>query len=169
MNLTKRTILNIWWYTREGFLYRLLNKALRQQDHCEKLKEIEWNVQVYCGQLMSKEEINILKENTHYLLAINSFLSASVDRDLALIFSGSPSNSLDEDVQSVLFQISLDKLEFDKPFADITRKSFNEDEKEVIFAPGVFFCTHEVKYDEKNKVWVIDFEPMELNSDINLI
>ncbi|CAF1261349.1 unnamed protein product [Didymodactylos carnosus] len=112
----------IWWYTREGFLYRRLNKALRQQNcdalipmhfiivdlytalwiDCEKLKETEWTVQVYRGQLMSKEEISILKENTDYLLAVNSFLSASVDRDLVLIFSGSSSNCLDEDVQSVL-------------------------------------------------------------------
>ena len=79
MNLKKIIHQNIalWWYTRESFIYRILNKALRiqnidllflfrfyirdieQQLHKNRYQS---SVRVYRGQLMSHEELEFIKK-----------------------------------------------------------------------------------------------------------
>ena len=89
---------SIWWYTRQSFLYRLLNKALRVQNIDliylfrffirDIQKQLEKNkctstIRVYRGQLMSKDEIEILKNSIGEFISINSFFSTSLNRQLS--------------------------------------------------------------------------------------
>ena len=93
----------LWWYTRDSFLYKMLNKALRIQDIgtlflfrffirdiYEQLKENQCSlpVRVYRGQILSIDEVNNLQKSIDDFISINSFFSTSTDRDKALSFIG---------------------------------------------------------------------------------
>ena len=70
----------LWWYTRECFLYKILNKALRVQDiHVlfllrsvcrdiyQQLKEIQYQsrITVYRCQVVSKSELSSLRKSVN--------------------------------------------------------------------------------------------------------
>ncbi|CAF1330873.1 unnamed protein product [Didymodactylos carnosus] len=94
------------WYTRDCFLFRMLNKALRildietlykvrffikdlhQQLQSESLSAIGSVTDVYRGQLMYAVEFEKLKTNIGGLLSVSNFLSTTPHRELALCFSG---------------------------------------------------------------------------------
>ncbi|CAM4852394.1 unnamed protein product, partial [Rotaria magnacalcarata] len=82
----------VWWYTRDSFVYRLLNKALRVQnidllflfrffirDIEVQLKQYQCSslVRVYRGQLMSTDELDQLKMSLGEYISVNSFFSLS--------------------------------------------------------------------------------------------
>lgn len=110
----------LWWYTRESFFYKTLNKALRTQnihmiyllrsyinDIYHKLQEKQSNTQlkVYRCQLMSKDELNYLLKHVGQFISINSFFSTSIERHVASFYMGNgiPQN----DFQEVLFEIDV--------------------------------------------------------------
>ncbi|CAF0983899.1 unnamed protein product [Didymodactylos carnosus] len=176
----------IQWYKRDSFVYRLLNKVLRQQniegiltfrffilDMFEQLKTIykgyinddtyEDNsyIIVYRGQLMSEEELEILKKDLApgTVVSVNSFLSASRTRKVALIFSGA-SGLPNAHLNSVVFEIKINihhkNLLKRKPFADVSQLSKqDEDECEVIFMVGSFFRIDNIVYDGIEKVTIV--------------
>jgi hypothetical protein len=98
--------LSIYWYTRECFLYKMLNKALwtPQADVLYKLRYFLRHLYyqilsqaktqrdqlssmiVYRGQTMSKEQIQKLKQNVGGFLSFNNFLSTSLEKDVARNF-----------------------------------------------------------------------------------
>jgi hypothetical protein len=98
--------LSIYWYTRECFLYKMLNKALwtPQADVLYKLRyflrhlhqEIlsqsksrstdQSTMIVYRGQNMSDDQIQKFKQNVGGFLSFNNFLSTSLQRDVAHVF-----------------------------------------------------------------------------------
>ena len=99
------------WYIREIFLCRQLNKALRVQnvdslfvfrffirDLEKQLEEYQCSllIRVHRGELMSNEEFKPLKDFVGQLISMNSFLSTSMDRELAFSFlcSSTASDSL---------------------------------------------------------------------------
>ncbi len=155
----------IWWYTRQSFLYRLLNKALRVQnidliysfrffirDLCNQLLAFQCPtaIHVYRGQLMVQEELDILKNSLGKYISINSLFSTSYNRDLALVFSQNP-----DQYQRVLFDIQANpKLANDKPFADISAQSYFPDELEVVFMLGSIFQLVNIDYDTDG-IWII--------------
>ncbi|CAF1127736.1 unnamed protein product, partial [Rotaria sordida] len=128
----------IWWYTRESFLYRQLNKALRVQnidllfifrffirDIQEQLEKHQCSssIHVFRGQLMLNEELKLLKDSIGQLISMNSFLSTSTDRQLALSFLYS--STVVDNMQRILFGIDADpRLEGIRPFANITNLSY---------------------------------------------
>ncbi|CAF5167788.1 unnamed protein product, partial [Rotaria magnacalcarata] len=88
----------VWWYTRDSFVYRLLNKALRVQnidllflfrffirDIEVQLKQYRCSslVRVYRGQLMSTDELDQLKMSLGEYISVNSFFSTSLNRQQA--------------------------------------------------------------------------------------
>lgn len=108
----------VWWYTRDSFLHRILNKALRKgiihllflfrfiiHDLAEHLKTNQCSsaLRVYRAQLMSNDEIQIFKNSLGECVAINSFFSTSTDRQQAKSFISLGGNS--HDVQPVIFEI----------------------------------------------------------------
>ncbi len=166
---------SLWWYTRESFLYRSLNKALRIQnidllfvfgflirDLEQELRQHRYlsPTRVYRGQLMSIEELNVLKDSKDKLISTTSFLSTSFNPNLALMYLGSPVN--DNTLEKVLFEIDADpSLIGTKPFADISKVSYFSQEDEVLMMLGSVFRINNIYLDD-NQIWHIQ---MNLCSD----
>ncbi|CAF1953568.1 unnamed protein product [Rotaria magnacalcarata] len=159
---------SLWWYTRETFLYRLLNKALRVQDidllfsfgfiirDLEKqLRQLQYSspIHVYRAQLISIEELNVLKDSINKLISMNSFLSTTRNLKLALAYFD-PSTS-DDEFQRVLFDINADPHQDSiKPFADISKISVFQQEEEILIMLGSIFRLINI-YCDNNKIWHI--------------
>ena len=159
---------SVWWYTRPTFLQRLLNKALRVQnidllflfrffirDIAEQLNQHRCSspMRLYRGQLMSQEELDILRNSIGELISMNSLLSTSISRPTALFFLGQ-FNAAD-DLQRVLFEIDADPRRGGfKPFANITSLSYFSEEREVLVMLGSIFRLNDVLLGE-DRVWII--------------
>jgi hypothetical protein len=76
---------SIWWYKRETFLYRLLNESLRTQN-IDLLFGLRFLIRLYRGQLISDEELDILKQSKGKLISMNSFFSTTLNRQVGLFF-----------------------------------------------------------------------------------
>ncbi|CAF1534970.1 unnamed protein product, partial [Didymodactylos carnosus] len=150
------------WYTRECFLYHLLNKALRTldidllyllgffiRDLREQLEQYRCPspIRIYRSQLMSKMEVQQLNNFRGQLISMNSFLSTTLDREMAVFFLGDI-EVLDGDLQPVLFEIEADpRIDGVKPFANITPFSYIEDEEEVLMMLGSIFRLVRIRYE----------------------
>ena len=158
----------VWWYTRESFFYKTLNAALRTQNihmmylyrsfiydifrkltHCQAQDPL----QVYRAQLMSSDELNILKESSGKLISVRSFFSTTTNKSTALSFFGKSVAS--RHLQRVLFQIDADPLNVTtKPFAELGALSDYASESEVLFVPGSIFRLNSVIRSD-NHLWTI--------------
>jgi len=168
----------IKWYTRDCFIYRLLNQALRTRDmnilytmrllimdiylQLNKMKNANKNlpniIHLYRGQAISHNEIEQLMLSVGNYVSMNSFLSTSADQQTSLIFAEAP-----DGYESVLFDIQVDtKLANVKPFACISMVSYFESEDETLFMLGAVFRLSTVKFDQNKRIWVVQ---MELCSD----
>ncbi|UJR11695.1 hypothetical protein I4U23_015876 [Adineta vaga] len=147
--------LSILWYTKECFLFKMLNKALwtpepdviyrlryflrhlhgqisiyaqSQRDHLSKMI-------VYRGQSMSTNEIEKLKKNIGGFLSFNNFLSTSFNRRVAETFLfGCPSG--------VLFEMEIDPTIQKFPFVNTKELTYLGDsdfEQELLFSIGSVF------------------------------
>ena len=143
------------WYTRDSFLYRILNKALRIQnikllfllqfiirDLCQQLDKLQRQQKraafhVFRGQFMSAEELNVLKGSKGQFISITSFFSTSLDEQVSLAFVSSEST----DLCRVLFIVEVvTHLSYcTKPFANISSKSQCLNEDEVLFMIATVF------------------------------
>ncbi|CAF0711848.1 unnamed protein product [Adineta steineri] len=161
---------SLWWYSRETFLYRLLNKALRIQnidflflfrffirDIENQLYENRYlsPTRVYRGQLISLDELNILKRSQNKLISVNSFLSTSLNRQTALFFLGSfPYN---DTYERVLFEIDADpRKDGVKPFADLSKFNCFPEEEFLMTIGSVFYLKN--IYLGENRIWHIEME-----------
>ncbi|CAF2520398.1 unnamed protein product [Rotaria sp. Silwood2] len=153
----------LWWYTRDSFLYRLLNKALRVQnidmiflfrffirDIEQQLKQHKCTapIRVYRGQVMSNEELKVLRNSIGHFISMKSFLSTSIEQKQALKFLNA--TTITDDLQRVLIVIDADpRIDGVKPFANITVHSYFPGEKEVLMMLG-----------DKQHTWKPVFEHM---------
>lgn len=160
--------LSIYWYTRECFLYKMLNKALwtPQSDVLYKLRyflrhlyyqilslaetqrnQLSSSMIVYRGQSMSREQIQKLKQNVGGFLSFNNFLSTSLEKDIARNFViGS------EDIE-VLFEMQIDSTIEKFPLINIELISYLKKEaceQEILFAMGSVFRIIQIQQREKN-------------------
>ncbi|CAF3583241.1 unnamed protein product [Rotaria socialis] len=156
------------WYTRESFFYKTLNAALRTQnihliflfrsfiaDLHQQLQDYQakHRLRVYRSQVISNDELKILKQSLGQLISINSFFSTSTDYWKALSFLDLSDAS--GDLERILFEIKADpKIVTTQPFADISKHSEFSDEAEVLFMIGSIFRLKSIKRDE-NQVWII--------------
>lgn len=139
----------IRWYTRDSFVSRVLNKALRTQNidllflfqffildirqQLEKSRH-RTSVQVFRRQLMSKDEFDLLKNAKGQFISINSFLSATANRNDVIDY-----DETNAELLLVVFQIDADpKPQDTKPFANI-RKLGCSNEDEFLFMIGSIF------------------------------
>ncbi|CAF1612623.1 unnamed protein product [Adineta ricciae] len=155
----------IEWYTRESFIYKMLNQALRTQNfHVLYLfrfliRDLEENlsrlrgssvITVYRGQFMWENELDDLKQCKDQLISINSFLSTSCERKRAIAFLENKTG-----LERILFEITADpNLKGAKPFAYIGNASRYKREEEVLFMIGSIFRIDSVSHD-RNGVWTI--------------
>ncbi|CAF1166857.1 unnamed protein product [Adineta ricciae] len=150
------------WYTKECFIYRLLNKALRTEnidalylfrfyiiDLCKQLEEESQKnrgvMTLYRGQVMSTEELDRLKRNVGTLFSMNGFFSTTRTLNVAKNFLES---SRRDGLQPVLFEITADSNIRHVVFADIEQLSNIDGEDEVLFSIGSVFKIESVEADE---------------------
>lgn len=147
----------IWWYTKEPFIYLVLNRALRMQNIEVVLKmgfcvrdlhqQIEQlysttdqrlNLVLFRGQGMSTEKFEKMNKNEGGLLAFNNFLSTSYDEQVSRAFAAS---SLDDpDLTGILFRIEMNPLMTSVPFAPLDNIIYYSDsEKEILFSMHTVF------------------------------
>ena len=160
----------IWWYTRQSFLYRLLNKALQIQNMEILLlfrffirdieRQLEKNkctspIHAYAGQIMSNEDLQLFKDNLGGCLIINSFLFTSTKPQIQKYFSLIESS---DECQRVLFDIEANpQLPKIRPFANIKTQSFFPNDDQTIFMLGSCFRINSVRQ-ENGGVWSIKLE-----------
>ena len=150
----------IAWYTRETFIYKLINKALRTEDieqlyifryfisdlsrqladRYQLMKSLpEKILRLYRGVPTLKQEFEKLKKNIGKTFAANSYWSTSRDRSYALTFAKS---SVDrENIAAVLYEIecNLENENDSTIFTDISDISRFPGEREVLFDAGSVF------------------------------
>jgi tetratricopeptide (TPR) repeat protein len=152
----------IWWYTRDSFLYRMINKSLSILD-IETLYEMRMIIRdiyyeiekrwveeqensslqwLYRGQKMSTKEFEKLKSNSGGLFSISNFFSTTEYKELAIIYAGV---SVDDEV-AVLFEIELKSCHaHNNPYANIGNVShFGDGEREWLFSMCSVFRIEEV-------------------------
>ena len=168
------------WYTKQSFLFKHLNKALRDQDiellyllgfYIRDLADqLENNrcsslVHVYRAQKMFKDEVEMIKNSIGQFISVNCFFSTSLKKRKALSFleSGSINNS--NEVEKVFFKIDADpRLKNIKPFSKIDSSSEFPDEHEILFMIGSIFQIIDVKFN-KNGRWDIRLRLCSNNDD----
>ncbi|CAF0745924.1 unnamed protein product [Adineta steineri] len=172
-DLTYKSTEAIEWYTKETFLYRFINKALRTEDvdvlyHfrfyiidlCKQLeiKYIEMKstmkevLKLYRGLNISPDEVQNFKRNMGNLISTNGYLSTSRDRSVAYGFATKPNNRVG--VVRCLFEYQVD-LELVKNIvvADISQYSAFPEEAEVLVDIGASFRIELCDYDPTDDLW----------------
>ena len=157
----------IWWYTRECFLYPMLNRALRAMDadlivksgffisdlhrqiqelHREEFGSAGSNQKftVYRGQCMEKKEFDKMVASEGGLISFNCFLSTSRDRQVSLVFAkGALSNP---QLVNVLFIMTIDPALRNTPFASVAKVgAIGNQEHEVLFSMNTVFRIGQIK------------------------
>lgn len=164
----------ILWYTKDSFLYRLLNKAFRTLNidlifryrffigdlfqslsklHREQFHKKVGHINVYRGQQMHLTEIEKLRENCGNLISINTFFSTSNFCDVAAKFCGNGEERC-LGIESVVFEIELDLSNDRHPFAHIREMSVNKDEGEYLLCMGSIFRIEEVDM-YTDEIWYV--------------
>lgn len=167
----------IYWYTRNSFLYNLVNQVLRQQNiegllllhffihdldlqllsAMDQIGNDGWMQQtnLYRGQRMSLNEIEDLK-GSYCMGYFHSFLSTTTNIEVARIFSGEGQIMKHEPMQSVLFHFDCSLLKLTRGAANIQHLSGNEAEEEILFSPLYSFSVRHVEFEEDKQVWKIE-------------
>ncbi|CAF0789727.1 unnamed protein product [Rotaria sordida] len=175
----------IWWYTRECFTYQILNSSLRtfkintiatmgffMKDIHEQIKEIHSKRSnrmgpfiVYRGQGMLNDEFMELRNNIGGLLSFNSFLSTTVDLNVAMKFA---QRSIGRDGKtSVLFEIEVDPMLTSTPFASLNNVSYyTKKEEEILFSMHSVFQVVQVK-EHTDHIWKINLKSVR-NNDLQI-
>lgn len=168
------------WYTRDCFLFRLVNRSMRTQNileiykyrcfihdlhkqleelHSIQVSDPEFS-KVYRGQLINFEELERMRANIHGLISLNTYFSTSTDREVAYQFSGEGYGR--PYLESIIFMIHIKPNVKTKPFANIQKFSYMKDEGEVLFSAGTVFRIGGVQA-LNDGVWSIE---LELTNDV---
>jgi tetratricopeptide (TPR) repeat protein len=169
----------LWWYSKEVFIYGILNKALRIGDMDtlytlrffirDLYRELNENkyitteqstiLDLYRGQVLSYKELENIQSSIGQYISMNSFFSTTIRRPMALMMAQS-SIDCSEYLKPVIFHIKADtRLLNVKPYSDITQFSnFGEEEGEVLFMLGSVFRFRRVYFQEDENIHVIDLE-----------
>ena len=168
----------IYWYTRDSFVYKLINKALRTEDVqalytyryyivdlCMRLAEnldairdeylTTAVVKLYRGMIQSPEEVQRLQASVGQLISINAFFSATRNREVAEAYAGVGSRKLaSDDLESVIFEINVTVQGNNTRFADISPYSSFQDEQEVLFDFSTVFEIQSMTFDSTILSWI---------------
>ncbi|CAF2064308.1 unnamed protein product [Rotaria magnacalcarata] len=171
-----------WWYTYPGFIFSMLNRALRNQevdtiikmgffvrDLHEQIKELHKEqfifeqvaddecilFTVYRGQGMTPADFSKMLETKGGLLSFNNFLSTSQDR--AVCSALAESNADDPNLIGVVFEINIDTSIETAPFANLGGVSyFRSQESEILFSMHTVFRICEIEQiNNEARVWIV--------------
>jgi len=161
----------VTWYTRDGFLYKMLNKALREQ-HVETIYAFRFFIRqlhiklmsmsntrevpiLYRGILMPNEQFELIKSKIGGLLSFMGFLSTTTNVDVARIFAGDMSIDSTETNVILIMKVN-DPVPADVVLADITGEShFGSGESEWLFSLNTIFRIDSVQKDDINGVQLV--------------
>ncbi|CAF3765563.1 unnamed protein product [Rotaria socialis] len=153
-----------YWYTRDCFLYKILNKALWTPEpailyklryfirHLDQQLTITASQQlqrqhvkkVFRGQGIPTCEFNKLRNGVGGLLSFNNFLSTSLNRNIARDFA-EPAKYLSDET-SVIFSMNIDSHKSKCSFIVVGNLGFYQNlEQEVLFSMGTVFLIENVK------------------------
>ncbi|CAF1358672.1 unnamed protein product [Adineta ricciae] len=163
----------IRWYTRETFVYKMVNKALRTEDmeqlhtfrfyisdlsstlarEYEKLEELdELITTVYRGNQLTINELEQFRLSEGQLISINGYFSTSRLPHVALQFTNTDIHR--QDTVPTLFEIECQTYESNcSVFADVSKHSDFPYEKEVLFDLGTVFKVERVR--KEDQIWKI--------------
>jgi tetratricopeptide (TPR) repeat protein len=110
-------------------------------------------IRVYRGQLIATDELELMKKSVGEFLSMNSFLSTSRDRSIALRFARL--TPVVDGAERIIFEIEIDPRLPTKAFADITQSSYFQNENEVLIALGALFRIETVTEDKKDRMWTV--------------
>ena len=162
---------SIWWYTRECFIYHMLNRALRtlesdiimkmgffichlhrqlQKLHSQQFgKHQEKVFTVFRGQCLSLQDFEKLEKTKGGLISFNNFLSTSKIEDISLAFANH-ALFMPESI-GILFKMTINPSDASTPFALINSISFYKAvEEEVLFSMHTVFRIGEIKKIKNN-------------------
>jgi len=124
----------------------------------EKSKQM---VKLYRAEIISKDELENLKNSVNQFISINSFFSTTSNYQKALsFFKGSKTTATTE---KILYEIKANpNVGKTKPFANISQQSQYQKEEEVLFMIGSIFQLTNISFDETNQCSIIK---MTLRSD----
>ena len=147
------------WYLRECFLYKVLNYSLESEDlrnlflFRRILRDIEQQMQqhrssspvhVYRSQLMPLELLDRWVSSVGQCVTVSSFLSATVNHEIALTFLNTAQVVNNNDVR-VLLDINADpRIIGSKPFVQLGSLNYAEDKNEVLFMFGSIFLINDI-------------------------
>jgi tetratricopeptide (TPR) repeat protein len=163
------------WYTRQSFIYKLINTALRTED-IEALYIFRFYISDLCRQLanehqkfciqnkkspilklyrgchMTLEELDKLHDAIGGMISLNGFVSTTLLKWVAEQFLSHESRRRTE-VEKVLWFIEADICMNDVIFAYVAPFSKHPEEEEVLFNIGSAFRIDDVVLDETTNVW----------------
>lgn len=164
------------WYTRNSFLFRMINRALRTEnieelltyafyitdlstclkEQCEFFRQnsMQTKINVYHGGRQPIKEIEQLKNSIGQCISVNSFFSTSRNRDVAKMFAGAENKDTNLEHEPILFKIQIDIENENVNFADIQFESAIKDEEEILFDFGSVFQIESVEFDTNENVWL---------------
>jgi tetratricopeptide (TPR) repeat protein len=171
----------IRWYTKDTFVYKLINAALRTEDieqlyvyryyiadlsrqlaqQFKNLKESKKEkIYLFRGTTITEEEEKKINANVGKLFAINSYWSTSRDRSYALTFAKEEMHR--SDTAEILYEIECDLEDQNDSviFADISGLSEFPVEAEYLFDAGSIFQIKDVRKEEKpgNKQYIVQIK-----------
>lgn len=156
------------WYTRDTFLYRIVNQALRtsnadlmfkmryflidlyvQLQHICSVNQNRFfhfhnstRMKSYRGQRMFQHELQYFQQLIGRIISINTFLSTTISLQVALTFAEPHTHT---DMISVIFCIETDStIENKRPYGNISNLSTYYDEEEILFSMGSIFLVESI-------------------------
>ncbi|CAF4974428.1 unnamed protein product [Rotaria sp. Silwood1] len=164
----------IWWYTKEAFIYSMVNRALRTQNieviikmgffirdlhrqieqlHRDEMQSTEKTI-VYRGQGLSHSEVDKLNSSKGGLLSFNNFLSTSTDRQVSYAFADSAGSN--PDLIGILFRMEIDPTIRSSPFTSLDNVSYyGTSEKEILFSMHTVFRIGKIEQ-LGHHLWYVD-------------
>ncbi|CAF2052373.1 unnamed protein product [Rotaria magnacalcarata] len=162
----------ISWYTADSFIYKILNRALHDQEtdviikmgffirslhenikqlQLQQLNQFKNELVVYRGQGMKPEIFEKLKKAKGGLISFNTFLSTSTEQSVGLEFI--ERTLVKSTVTGILFIIKVNRLISSTPFADIHEYSQFKKEKEILFSMPTVFHIDNISIDKSKRFW----------------
>ncbi len=164
----------IWWYTKEWFIYSLLNKALRTQDietiinmgffiqdlHREIEKQYSEShntstIIIYRGQGLVNNDFEKLRHSEGGLFSFNNFLLTSIDQQVSLMFANSARQN--PDLIGILFQIEIDPSLSSTPFTLLDGDSTFKSEAEILFSMHTVFRIDDINQID-DRLWEVNLK-----------
>ncbi|CAM4851941.1 unnamed protein product [Rotaria magnacalcarata] len=126
-------------YKLRFFITDVYNKLSElHNEFIQEIREHSSNLIVYRGQSIATDEFRTIQANVGNIMSINTFLSTTTDKDVAIMYAGNGSER--PALESVIFEINVDMaIEESKPFANIQHMSYFHDENEILFSLGASF------------------------------